>query len=205
MLLAGSFAALLFILLILADWVQFTRRSATGTLYGCRVARTAPHLSPLSRTSLANRFDPQGVLHLPHGMARYFQEDGRILVRPHDRLSARVFRTAWPLKGCVEVQPDGERTQLTCIKRMPWSSALITLLWFLLVAGGTLAFFIAYSIGGGLGSLGGVLMGVGILGLGLLVLAFGLVTVSLAYRLEDQRLMQAYTELLAALAPAVVS
>jgi len=40
----------------------------------------------------------------------------------------------------------------------------------------------------------------GVAAVGLLVLAFGLVTVALAYRLEDQRLMWAYEELRTVLA-----
>ena len=44
-----------------------------------------------------------------------------------------------------------------------------------------------------------LVIAVGIVCIGLLVLAFGLITVSLAYRLENQRLTQAYEELRAVL------
>jgi hypothetical protein len=72
---------------------------------------------------------------------------------------------------------------------------LLTVLWFLTVGIGTLAFVIMYLVDGGLASLSGILMGLGILGIGLLVLAFGLVTIAFAYRLENHRLTQAYEEL----------
>ena len=54
---------------------------------------------------------------------------------------------------------------------------------------------ISFAIDGGFGSLSGALMGVGVVGLGILVLVFGAVLVSLAYRLEDHRLMLVYQEL----------
>jgi len=73
-------------------------------------------------------------------------------------------------------------------------------MWFALVAAGTVGFAIAFLAQGGLSTLGSILMGLGLTGLGLLVLAFGLVTVTLAYRLEDGRLTQAYQELRQALA-----
>ncbi|MFB3137483.1 MAG: hypothetical protein ACE1ZJ_06175 [Nitrospirales bacterium] len=69
-----------------------------------------------------------------------------------------------------------------------------------IVSLGTVGFIIAFAINGGFGSASGMLMGLGVVGLGVLVLAFVLVMVSLAYRLEDQRLMQVYQELREALA-----
>ena len=84
------------------------------------------------------------------------------------------FRTAWPLKGLIHLHADEQAVHAVCIKRIPWSSAIVTLVWFLLVGLGTTAFMIAYAAQGGFDSLSGVLMGIGILGIGLLVLAFGL-------------------------------
>jgi uncharacterized membrane-anchored protein YitT (DUF2179 family) len=110
-------------------------------------------------------------------------------------LFAVGFRTAWPLKGLVHLTADNEAVHAVCIKRIPWSSAIITLVWFLLVGIGTTAFMISYGAQGGFESLSGVLMGAGILGIGLLVVAFGLVTVILSYRLENSRLSQVYEEL----------
>ncbi|HMW84865.1 MAG TPA: hypothetical protein PKD65_02530, partial [Nitrospira sp.] len=48
---------------------------------------------------------------------------------------------------------------------------------------------------GGLESLGSVLLGIGVTGVGLIVVAFGLLTVTVAYRIENTRLMLVYTEL----------
>ena len=71
----------------------------------------------------------------------------------------------------------------------------MTLLWFALVLIGSVTFVIQYAMDGGFASLGGPLTGVAVIALAALVLAFGLVTVALAYRLEDSRLMKVYGEL----------
>ena len=89
--------------------------------------------------------------------------------------------------------------RLHCVKLMPWSSALLTLLWFAVVSIGTLAFVVRFLADDDAFSLGSLLLGLGVTAVGALVLVFGLVTVSLAYRLEDQRLMQVYQELRAVL------
>jgi hypothetical protein len=197
MLLAGLFAGFLFLGMILADWVQFTRLSAGASRYGYGVARSEDRLPLTPWTQLRARFDRNGVLRLPTGVARWYQEERCILLRPQ----ARRFRTAWPMNGSIEIVTEEEATRLTCVKRVPWSSAVLTLLWFAVVILGTLAFAMTFLADGGLSSLSGTLMGLGIAGIGLLVLAFGLVTVSLAYRLEDYRLTQAYQELRDALLP----
>jgi hypothetical protein len=197
MLLAGLFAGLLFLGMILADWVQFTRLSAGASRYGFGVARSEDCLPLAPWTQLRARFDRNGILKLPNGVARWYQEERRILLRPQ----ARRFRTAWPMNGSIEIVTEEEATRLTCVKRVPWSSAVLTLLWFAVVILGTLAFAMTFLADGGLSSLSGILMGLGIAGISLLVLAFGLVTVSLAYRLEDHRLTQAYQELRDALLP----
>lgn len=84
---------------------------------------------------------------------------------------------------------------MVCTKRVPWSSSILTLLWFSLVGFGTLGFLITYVLQGGLESLGSVLLGIGVTGVGLIVVAFGLLTVTVAYRIENTRLMLVYTEL----------
>ena len=136
---------------------------------------------------------------MPHGIARFFPDVRRILIRPQYRLFSLRFRTAWPLKGSLELAPAEDGFRVLYIKRIPWSSAIITLLWFALVGLGTIGFLVSYAIQGGLASLGGVLLGVGVIGLGLLVLAFGLITITMAYRLEDSRLTLVYQELRTAL------
>ncbi|MEW6543895.1 MAG: hypothetical protein AB1411_09830 [Nitrospirota bacterium] len=199
MVLAGLFAGLLILALVLGDWFHFTSLTVASSRYGCRVGlvQDPSPFPPLA--ALRERFDRGGVLQLPNGVARLFAEERRILLRPQYGLLSRRFRTAWPIKGSVELEPDGEAVRATCVKRVPWSSAVLTLIWFLLVGVGTLAFAVAFLIEGGLASLGSLLMGLGIVGLGLLVLAFGLVTVLVAYRLEDQRLTLAYQDLRGAL------
>ena len=196
MIVAGLFGGLLFLALVLGDWFHFTSLTGQASGYGCGIARAVDRLPSVPLSAALSRFGGSGVLQLPNGIARVFADERRILVRPQYRLLSRRFRTAWPMKGTLELAPDGEDTRVTCIKRIPWSSAILTLLWFLLVGIGTITFVIAYLVDGGLSSLGGLLMGMGILALGLLVLTFGLVTVVFAYRLENDRFTQVYRELL---------
>lgn len=199
MLLAGFFGAILLAALVLGDWFHFTSLTAPSSRYGCGIARVEDRLPP-PLAVVMDRFDRNGLLALPHGVARFFREEKRIVLRPQYRLFSLKFRTAWPMKGSIELEPEGDATKLTCVKRIPWSSALLTLLWFAVVGAGTVGFVISFLANGGLTSLSGVVMGLGITGLGLLVLAFGLTTVSLAYRFENQRLTEVYQELRAALA-----
>ena len=199
MILAGLFAGVLCLGLILGDWLYFVRLTPDAGRYGCGIARTVDRFSLRSLTRLAARVDADGALALPHGIARYYPDLRQIAIRPQYRLFAVGFRTAWPLKGLIHLSPDEQAVHVVCIKRIPWSSAVITLVWFLLVGLGTTAFLIVYGREGGFESLSGLLMGAGILGIGLLVFAFGLVTVMLSYRLENSRLAQVYAELKAVL------
>ncbi len=205
MMLAGLFAGALLLGLILGDWLYFVRLTADAGRYGCGVARTVDRFASQSLTRLEARVDAEGALALPHGIARYYRDLGQIALRPQYRLFAMGFRTAWPLKGLIHLMPDEQGVRAVCIKRIPWSSAIITLVWFLLVGLGTTAFLITYGTQGGFESLSGVLMGAGILGIGLLVLAFGVVTVMLSYRLESSRLSQVYDELKAVVEDATVA
>ena len=148
---------------------------------------------------MQGRFDSNGVLVLPHGMARYFPDVRRIVIRPQYRLFSTGFRTAWPLKGAIELAPETTGFRVMYFKRVPWSSAIITMIWFLLVGLGTMSFVVSFLVQGGLASLGGAVLGIGVIALGLLVLAFGLLTITFAYRLEDSRLTQVYQELRTAL------
>jgi uncharacterized membrane protein len=83
---------------------------------------------------------------------------------------------------------------------MPWSSVIVTALWFLTVAGGTLAYVVSYAMAGGMSSVAGAFLAVALSGLGLLVCLFGLLVVVVAYRLENKRLMAVYEEFKATLA-----
>jgi hypothetical protein len=198
MMLAGLFAGALLLGLILGDWMYFVRLTPDAGRYGCGVARTVDRLSLQSLTRLEASVDGDGAISLPHGIARYYPTLRQIALRPQYHLFSVGFRTAWPLKGLIHLTADEQAVNAVFTTRIPWSSAIITLVWFLLVSVGTAAFMITYGVQGGFESLSGVLMGAGIVGIGLLVLAFGIVTVVLSYRLENSRLAQVYEELKAA-------
>lgn len=195
MLLVGLFAGFLCLLMILGDWVHFTRLSASAGRYGCGVGREEDRISASSPDQVLSRFEPHGVLSLPHGIARLFRPDNMILLRPHYRLFSFTFRTAWPIKGSIDVKEDGDSCRLLCIKRIPWSSAIMTAAWFALVGLGTIGFAVAYVLREGLASLGSALLGLSVIGMGVMVFGFGLITVVMAYRLENERLRRVYREL----------
>ncbi|MBX3329301.1 MAG: hypothetical protein KF722_02785 [Nitrospira sp.] len=195
MMLAGFFAGILFIGLIVGDWLYFIRLTPDAIRYGCRVADNKDQWPGAALTTLSDRFTSEGVLMLPHGIAWFYPQLSQIAIRPQYRLFSRRFRTAWPVKGLIHLSPHDQSLNTLCVKRMPWSSALMTFLWFALVLIGSLTFVIQYAMDGGFASLGGTLTGVAVIALAALVLAFGLVTLALAYRLEDGRLMKVYGEL----------
>lgn len=199
MILAGLFAAVLFIGLILGDWFYFVRLTPDAIRYGCSVARSQDRLTRSTVTAVCERFPADGVLMLPHGVARFYPDLSQIAIRPQYRLFSMSFRTAWPIKGLIHLTSEDKAVGALCVKRIPWSSALLTLTWFLLVSLGSLTFVATYAMQGGFTSFSGVLMGVGIIGIALLVLAFGLVTVVFSYRLENSRLTKVYEELCEAL------
>ena len=200
MVLAGLFAGILCIGLIVGDWLYFIRLTPDAIRYGCRVANNPDQWPGTALATLGDRFTPEGMLMLPHGVAWFFPELSQIAIRPQYRLCSRRFRTAWPVKGLIHLSPHDQALNTLCVKRTPWSSALMTLLWFALVLIGSLTFVVQYAMDGGFASLGGTLTGVAVIALAALVLAFGLVTVALAYRLENSRLMQVYAELREAIA-----
>lgn len=195
MILAGLFAGLLFIGLIVGDWLYFIRLTPDAIRYGCRVASYPDQWPGAALTTLSNRFTPEGALMLPHGVAWFYPQLSQIAIRPQYRLFSRRFRTAWPVKGLIHLSPQDQSLNTLCVKRMPWSSAIMTLLWFAVVLIGSLTFVVQYALDGGFASLGGTLTGVTVMALAAVVLAFGLVTMALAYRLEDSRLMKVYAEL----------
>lgn len=195
MLLAGFFAAALFVGLIVGDWLYFIQLTPYAIRYGCRVADRSEQWPNTALSTVQERFTPNGVLMLPHGVARFYPELSQIAIRPQYRFFSRRFRTAWPVKGLIHLAPHDHALGTLCVKRIPWSSTLITFMWFALVAIGSLTFVVQYAMEGGFASLGGALVGLGIIGLAGLVLAFGLVTLAFSYRLEDTRLMKVYEEL----------
>lgn len=195
MILAGLFAGVLFVGLIVGDWFYFIRLTPDAIRYGCSVARSRDQWTRSDLSSVRDRFAADGVLMLPHGVAWFYPELSQIAIRPQYRLFSMSFRTAWPIKGLIHLSSGDQVLAALCVKRIPWSSALITLAWFLLVSLGSLAFVVTYAMQGGFTSMSGVLMGAGIIGIALLVLAFGLVTVVFSYRLENSRLTKVYDEL----------
>jgi hypothetical protein len=109
------------------------------------------------------------------------------------------FRTAWPLNGVVYYNSVKDSPEIRLVKRIPWSSAVLTLLWFFTVAGGLIAYLVSYAQAGGFASASGTFFAAALGGLGVLVFIFGLVVVVAAYWLEDKRLMVVYHELRSAL------
>lgn len=180
--------------LIVADWMAFGRKTPAAVTYGVAVERQRETLSV--KRAL---FDADGVLTAPRGWARLFPEQGAILLEPNLKQFGVTFRTAWPLNGFVHYAGLEEPGPVTLTKRMPWSSVILTALWFLTVAGGTLAYVASYAMAGGMSSAGGAFLAVALSGLGLLVCLFGLLVVVVAYRLENKRLMALYEEFRAAL------
>jgi len=181
--------------LIVADWMAFSRKSAKAVGYGISVGR---HQETL-RVRRA-QFNEDGILTLPRGVARLCPEQRAILLLPDMRQLGLAFRTAWPLNGAVHYATLEEQAPATLIKRMPWSSVLMTALWFLTVAVGMLVYLVSFALAGGFSSASGAFLAVALSGLGLLVLLFGFLIVVAAYRLENKRLMAIYEELRAALA-----
>lgn len=190
---------MLFLGLIIGDWFQFTTLKSWACRYGCPLAHRKDALLAHSAQSFARVFYKDGTLPLPHGIARWIEERQVIVIRPYYQLFSLRFRTAWPLKGTIEVRPKGEHLLLHLSKRIPWSSAILTLLWLVFVIGGTLTFVVLFALDGGLSTVGGIFWVIGMAALGLLVLTGGLILLSFAYRLEESRLMQVYQELLDAL------
>lgn len=195
MMLAGFFAVALFLGLLIGDWLYFVRLTPDAIRYGCTVARSQDRFPDHTVASLRNWFPDDGVLRLGHGVAWLSTELSIIAIRPQYQLFSMTFRTAWPIKGLIHLTQEPQAVRALCIKRIPWSSAILTLLWFVLVTCGSLTFVVTYSMDGGFSSFSGVLMGSGIIGIALLVVAFGVVTVMVSYRLEDGRLRTVYDEL----------
>ena len=195
MIFAGFFAGLLFLGLILGDWLYFVRLTPDASRYGCGVARTQDRFTHMTLKHLADQFDAGGFLTLPHGTARFYQDLNQIVIRQKYRLFAIGFRTLWPLKGVISLYPEGDSLGVLCRKLTPWSSALLTGIWFALVAVGTVGALISLFIEGEMVALGGIVLAFGIVGLGLVFLLSGAITVVFAYRLENARLTTVYQEL----------
>lgn len=195
MLVTSLFGTVVFVALVIVDWFYFNRLTSPVNRYGCGIARLVDRL-PSSPAALDLRsFDQHGMLQLGHGIARLSPEKRHILLRPQYHLFSIRVRTAWPMKATIDLQQTETGTRVEGVKRIPWSSALLTLAWLMTVAVGTVGFVFAFLIKDGFSSFGGALLGIGVTALGLIVFVFGLVIIALAYRLENQRLTQTYDEL----------
>jgi hypothetical protein len=195
MIFAGLFAGALALGLILGDWFYFMRLTPDASRYGCGIARTHDRFTHTTMKQLADRFDAGGFLTLPHGTARLYQDLNQIVIRQKYRLFALGFRTLWPLKGLISLSPEGDALAVLCRKLTPWSSALLTGIWFAVVAVGTVGAVISLFIEGEMTASGGVVLAVGIIGLGVVFILSGAITVVFAYRLENARLTMVYQEL----------
>jgi hypothetical protein len=195
MIFAGLFAGALCLGLILGDWFYFMRLTPDASRYGCGISRTYDRFTHTTMTQLAGRFDAGGFLTLPHGTARLYQDLNQIVIRQKYRLFALGFRTLWPLKGLIALSPEGDALTVLCRKLTPWSSALLTGIWFAVVAVGTVGAVISLFIEGEMTASGGVVLAFGIIGLGVVFLLSGAITVVFAYRLENARLTVVYQEL----------
>jgi len=199
--LVASLCGIVVFVLVVGDWLYFNSMTVPLSRYGCGIARLIDRF-PFCPSSLDFRhFGQHGLLQLAHGIARLSPDERYIVLRPQYHLFSIRVRTAWPMKATIHLQPTESGTSIEGVKRIPWSSALLTLAWLMTVAVGTVAFVIAFLMNAGFSSFGGVLLGIGVTALGLIVLAFGLVIVAVAYRLENQRLTQTYEELREALVP----
>ena len=195
MIFAGLFAGALCLGLILGDWFYFMRLTPDASRYGCGVARTHDRFTHSTMKQLADRFDADGFLILPHGTARLYQDLNQIVIRQKYRLFALGFRTLWPLKGLISLSPEGDGLAVLCRTLTPWSSALLTGIWFAVVLVGMVGAVISLFIEGQMTAPGGVVLAFGIIGLGVVFLLSGTITVVLAYRRENVRLMTVYQEL----------
>ncbi|HSL06329.1 MAG TPA: hypothetical protein VK901_22670 [Nitrospiraceae bacterium] len=195
MIFAGFFAGALCLGLILGDWFYFMRLTPDASRYGCGIARTHDRFTHTTMKQLADRFDAGGFLTLPHGTARLYQDLNQIVIRQRYRLFALGFRTLWPVKGLISLSPEGDALTVLCRKLTPWSSALLTGIWFAVVVVGTVGAVISLFIEGEMAAPGGVVLALGIVGLGVVFLLSGAITVVFAYRLENSRLMTVYQEL----------
>jgi hypothetical protein len=195
MIFAGLFAGALCLGLILGDWFYFLRLTPDASRYGCGISRTHDRFTHTTMKQLADRFDAGGILMLPHGTARFYRDLNQIVIRQKYRLFALGFRTLWPLKGLIFLSPEGDALAVLCRKLTPWSSALLTGIWFVVVVVGTVGAVISLFIEGEMAASGGVVLAFGIIGLGVVFLLSGAITVVFAYRLENARLTMVYQEL----------
>ena len=99
MILAGLFAAILFLGLILGDWLYFVRLTPDAGRYGCGIARTVDRFSAQSLMRLEASVDADGALALPHGIARYYPDLRQIAYARNTDYSLSAFELPGRSKG----------------------------------------------------------------------------------------------------------
>src|SRR5256885_1968904 len=97
MIFAGFFAGLLFLGLILGDWLYFVRLTPDASRYGCGVARTQDRFTHMTMKHLADQFDAGGL-----GVLRFvFLLRGAMRVVFFYRIKHPGLRTFYKNRGGV--------------------------------------------------------------------------------------------------------
>jgi hypothetical protein len=91
MILAGLFATVLFLGLIVGDWLYFIRLTPDAVRYGCRVADRPDQWSGAAISAVRQRFTPNGVLMLPNGVTWFYPELSQIAI-PRTRMRTWAAR-----------------------------------------------------------------------------------------------------------------
>ena len=118
MVLAGFFAAILFLGLLVGDRLYFPTLSAEASRYGCRVGRQEDRVDAADLAQIRACFDGLGVLALRHGVARLFLDANRILLRPRYH-ALWAFLWLWPMKATIDLRIEGDSIVLSFTKRIP--------------------------------------------------------------------------------------
>ena len=136
MIFAGFFAGALCLGLILGDWFYFMRLTPDASRYGCGIARTHDRFTHTTMKQLADRFDAGGFLTVAAWNRSVLPGS------EPDRDSPEIPAVRHRLSNIVAVEradflsPEGDALAVLCRKLTPWSSALLTGLWFVVVVVG---------------------------------------------------------------------
>src|SRR3982750_1778758 len=84
------------VVLVVADWVAFSRPAASALRYGMTVGRQSDQVR-----LRADGFKADGTLALSHGGARVYPEHRAIMLHVEPKRFGFTFRSAWPINGTV--------------------------------------------------------------------------------------------------------
>ena len=125
MVLAGAFAIVLFVGLIIGDWVYFGRLSSDAARYGYGLGRVEDQFSLGVQNPMCASIRTAFWLRL---MGLRDLSGGESAGRPSELSRFSIGPHARPLQG---LYPNGHRTWMVlhwlCTKRTPWSSSILTL------------------------------------------------------------------------------